>query len=136
MEITKNNKMRDNGKRLAVIILNWNGLRLLKEFLPSAVRFSIDSRTDLFVADNGSTDASLEWVRSEYPQVNILSLEKNYGFAEGYNRAIEATRYPYTLLLNSDVEVSEGWIDPLLDYMEANPDVTLLSQTSSLRRNT
>lgn len=108
-------------KKLAVIILNWNGAKLLETFLPPAVRFTTGDEVDLMVADNGSTDNSLE-VLKRFPEVKVIELGENYGFAEGYNRAIEQTRYPYTILLNSDVEVSEGWWQPLLEFMENNPD--------------
>ena len=110
-------------KVLAVIILNWNGISLLKKFLPAASLFTSGDGVQLFVADNGSTDGSVEWIKKNLPWVEIISFEKNYGFAEGYNKAIEATRYEYTLLLNSDVEVPEGWWQPLLEYMEAHPVV-------------
>lgn len=110
-------------KSLAVIILNWNGEKLLQEFLPAASALTISDRADLYVADNGSTDNSLAWIRANHPEVGIIELGDNYGFAEGYNRAIEATRYPYTLLLNSDVMVSPDWWRPLLDFMESHPDV-------------
>ena len=110
-------------KSLAVIILNWNGEKLLQEFLPAASALTICDRADLYVADNGSTDNSLAWIRANHPEVGIIELGDNYGFAEGYNRAIEATRYPYTLLLNSDVMVSPDWWRPLLDFMESHPDV-------------
>lgn len=110
-------------KSLAVIILNWNGEKLLQEFLPAASALTISDRADLYVADNGSTDSSLAWIRANHPEVGIIELGDNYGFAEGYNRAIEATRYPYTLLLNSDVMVSPDWWRPLLDFMESHPDV-------------
>ncbi|MBD5280475.1 MAG: glycosyltransferase family 2 protein [Bacteroides sp.] len=110
-------------KRLAVIILNWNGLKLLEEFIPIASRFTTGPEVDLIVADNGSTDASVEWLKEHHPEVKVIKFKKNYGFAEGYNRAIEQTKYPFTLLLNSDVEVTEGWWQPLLKFMERNPDV-------------
>lgn len=110
-------------KKLAVIILNWNGVKLLEQFLPTASRYTQGEEVDLIVADNGSTDDSIAWIREHHPEVGVISLDKNYGFAEGYNRAIAATDYPYTLLLNSDVEVTEGWWQPLLAFMERNPDV-------------
>lgn len=113
-------------KDLAVIILNWNGLHLLKQFLPTAAQHSITSDTDLIVADNGSTDESVKWVEDNFPQVKVLKLDKNYGFAEGYNKVINATRYRYTVLLNSDVEVTAGWTEPLLHYMRHNPDIGAL----------
>lgn len=110
-------------KQLAVIILNWNGLKLLKEFLPIASRYTIDADTDLIVADNGSTDGSVEWIATNHPEVKLLTFPSNFGFAGGYNRAIAETGYPYTILLNSDVEVSPGWASVLLEYMCANPGV-------------
>lgn len=110
-------------KELGVIILNWNGLELLKQFIPTASRESITENSDLIVADNGSTDGSLAWLRANHPEVKIISLDKNYGFAEGYNRAIELAEYPYIVLLNSDVEVTQGWFEPMLEFMRQNPDV-------------
>lgn len=110
-------------KKLGVIILNWNGLELLKKFVPIAARHTISAEADLIVADNGSTDKSVEWLRSACPEVKVIELEKNYGFAEGYNRAIAQTDYGYVTLLNSDVEVTEGWWQPILAFMENNPDV-------------
>ena len=110
-------------KKLAVIILNWNGLELLKQFLPTAIKYTVSPEVDLIVADNGSTDSSVEWVKSNYPELQVIRFEKNYGFAEGYNRAIAETKYPFTTLLNSDVEVTEGWWEPLLRYLEEHPDV-------------
>lgn len=110
-------------KKLGVIILNWNGKKLLEEFLPIASRNTISKESDLIVADNGSTDDSAEWVEKNHPEVKLLRFERNYGFAEGYNRAIAATGYTYTILLNSDVEVTEGWWRPLLEAMEQNPGI-------------
>lgn len=109
-------------KKLGVIILNWNGIDLLKQFIPAAVKFTVSEDVDLVVADNGSTDSSVEWLQKNHPQVKLVALDKNYGFAEGYNRAIRATKYKYTLLLNSDVEVTPDWTVPLLDFMEQNED--------------
>lgn len=110
-------------KKLAVIILNWNGLGLLQKFLPTALEYTSHPDVELIVADNGSTDGSQAWIRENYPDLKILEFDKNYGFAEGYNKAIEQTRFPYTILLNSDVEVTRGWWQPLLDFLEKNPDV-------------
>lgn len=115
--------MNPENKDLAIIILNWNGSKLLKQFLPTAVKYSISDRSDLIVADNGSTDDSLELLRTQFPEVKVIPLEKNYGFAEGYNRAIEQADYPYVLLLNSDVEVTHGWWQPMLQFMEDHPEV-------------
>lgn len=109
-------------KKCAVIILNWNGLELLRQFLPAASACTVGERADLIVADNGSTDGSVEWVRESHPEVKVLAFSENHGFAGGYNKAIgECRDYPLTLLLNSDVEVTPGWLDPLLDYMDSHP---------------
>lgn len=108
-------------KEIAVIILNWNGRALLEQFLPSAASYTISAEADLIVADNGSSDDSVAWVHANYPEVKVIELGSNYGFAGGYNRAIALTRYPLTLLLNSDVEVTPGWLDPLLAFMRENP---------------
>lgn len=113
-------------KPLAIIILNWNGLELLKKLLPTAVAYSISEESDLVVADNGSTDGSCEWIEANCPDVKLLRFKENLGFAAGYNRAIEETGYKYTILLNSDVEVTDGWWRPMLSFMEANPDVAAL----------
>lgn len=110
-------------KKLGVIILNWNGLDLLKQFIPTASKYTISDEADLIVADNGSTDSSVAWLKENHPEVKIIELDKNYGFAEGYNRAIAATDYPFVTLLNSDVEVSPNWWQPILQFLENNPEV-------------
>lgn len=110
-------------KQVAVIILNWNGAGLLRRYLPTVIAGTDDTIADVIVADNGSTDESLQILQQEFPQVQVLKFKENYGFAEGYNRAIEQTMYPYTVLLNSDVRTPQGWLNPLLDYMEAQPGV-------------
>ena len=109
-------------KPVAVIILNWNGEKLLREFLPSVVANTDTSIADVIVADNGSTDGSRELLRKEFPQVKLLEFDENLGFAGGYNRALRETGYRYTLLLNSDVETPAGWLTPLHNFMEAHPD--------------
>lgn len=115
--------MNTDSKKLGVIILNWNGLELLKQFIPIASKFTVSEEADLIVADNGSSDDSLQWLRENHPEVKTIALDKNYGFAEGYNLAVDRVEYPYVTLLNSDVEVTEGWWRPILQFMEANPDV-------------
>lgn len=109
-------------KPVAVIILNWNGEKLLREFLPSVVANTDTSIADVIVADNGSTDGSRELLRKEFSQVKLLEFDENLGFAGGYNRALRETGYRYTLLLNSDVETPAGWLTPLHNFMEAHPD--------------
>lgn len=107
-------------KKVSVIILNWNGAEMLRRFLPSVVKYSPEA--EVVVADNGSTDNSLEILREEFPGVKTMVFSENYGFAEGYNKALAQTETPYTLLLNSDVEVTPGWLQPLLDFMESHPE--------------
>ena len=110
-------------KQVAVIILNWNGAQLLRRYLPTVLEGTDAAIADVIVADNGSTDESLQVLQEEFPEVKVLRFDQNYGFSGGYNLAIEQTMYPYTVLLNSDVRTPQGWLNPLLDYMEANPDV-------------
>ncbi|MFI3239207.1 MAG: glycosyltransferase family 2 protein [Bacteroidales bacterium] len=109
-------------KQIAVIILNWNGEELIKRFLPSVCKYTNSDIADVIIADNGSTDNSVEIIKHDFPKAKLLCLGKNHGYAEGYNIAIEETNYKYTLLLNSDVEVREGWLEPLYEFMEENED--------------
>ncbi len=110
--------------RVAVIILNWNGEKFLRSYLPSVVRHTPAAIADVIVADNGSTDGSVGLLRQEFPQVKTILFSENHGFAEGYNLAIKevAPHYKYTVLLNSDVEVKDDWLTPLFDFMEAHPE--------------
>lgn len=111
-------------KPVAVVILNWNGEKMLREYLPSVVRHTPAGLADVVVADNGSTDTSLAYLHDEQPDVRVIPLPENYGFAEGYNRAISILEpdYRYVVLLNSDVKVTEDWLTPLYDFMESHPD--------------
>lgn len=110
-------------KKAAVIILNWNGRKLMEEYLPSVVRNTPPEQARIVVADNASTDGSVEWVRQAYPEVAVIRFRENYGFAGGYNRAIEEVEEEIVVLLNSDVEVGERWLEPLLAVLEKEPDV-------------
>lgn len=114
--------MENNVKPVAVIILNWNGEKFLRRFLPSVIAHTPADIADVIVADNGSTDGSVELLRKEFPTVKVLPFCENYGFADGYNRAIAATRYRYTVLLNSDVEVKSDWLTPLYKFMSSHPE--------------
>lgn len=96
---------------------------MLRQFLPSVVAHSNGEGIEVCVADNASTDNSLEVMRQEFPDVRLILLDKNYGFAEGYNRALAEIDAEYCLLLNSDVEVTDGWLAPMLDYMDVHPEV-------------
>lgn len=108
--------------KCSVIILNWNGAGMLRQFLPSVVKYTANPEYEVVVADNGSTDESME-VLKDFPTVRIITFDKNYGFAEGYNKALEKTDAEYTVLLNSDVEVTEKWLTTLLDYMDEHQEV-------------
>lgn len=108
--------------KIAVVILNWNGCEMLRSFLPSVVRFSEADGAVVYVADNGSTDASVEMLCREFPTVRLILLEENLGFADGYNMALQEVDAEYVVLLNSDVEVTEHWLQPLADYMGAHPE--------------
>ena len=96
--------------KIAVVILNWNGCDMLRSFLPSVVRFSEVDGAVVYVADNGSTDASVAMLRREFPSVHLILLEENHGFADGYNLALKQVEAEYVVLLNSDVEVTEHWV--------------------------
>jgi hypothetical protein len=109
--------------KTAIVILNWNGLSFLKLFLSQVIEHSSDHETLICVADNGSTDSSADWVAENFSDIKLIRLEKNYGFAGGYNLALQQIEARYFVLLNSDVQVTQGWLNPMLDYMDANPDV-------------
>lgn len=108
--------------KIAVVILNWNGRQMLHDFLPSVVAYSVipESMGEavVYVADNGSTDDSLVLLAEEFPMVRTIVLDRNYGFADGYNKALEQIDAEYAVLLNSDVEVTPGWLVSLVEYME------------------
>lgn len=110
-------------KTCAVVLLNWNGAVYLKKFLPVLLQYTTYPHVRIIVADNASTDDSLELLSSDFPSVEQLVLDRNYGFAGGYNKALAQVEAAYYVLLNSDVEVSEGWLEPLLAYLEEHSDV-------------
>jgi GT2 family glycosyltransferase len=103
----------------AVVILNYNGQKLLKQFLPAVLRCSGEAR--IFVADNGSSDGSLHMLRTDFPAIQTIELGQNFGFCGGYNRALSQVQARYYVLLNSDVEVTEGWLSPLIALLDENP---------------
>lgn len=118
METQKAVKMK-----VAIVILNYNGKHYLEKFLGSVLLFSNLSDVEIIVADNASTDNSITFLKENYPTVRIIILSKNYGFAGGYNEALKDVNAEYYILLNSDVEVSENWIQPIISYMDTHPKV-------------
>lgn len=108
--------------KLAIVILNWNGEQMLRQFLPKVLATAQTVEANVYVVDNASTDQSLSYLTT-IPEVNTIALDANYGFAEGYNRGLKEIDATYYLLLNSDVEVTDNWLSPLLQYMEQHPEV-------------
>ncbi|MDH6358638.1 glycosyltransferase family 2 protein [Parabacteroides sp. PF5-9] len=122
-------------KRLSIVILNWNGAELMKRFLPSVIQYSPEDLADIIVADNGSTDDSVAMLKEFFPTVKIIQLDKNYGFAEGYNLAIKQVDTRYTVLLNSDIEVTEGWLEAPLQAMDADHSIACVQPKILAERN-
>lgn len=110
--------------KIAIVILNWNGRKLLEQFIPSIVQFS--DRAAIYVADNASTDDSVLFIQSNYPQIKIIQNKGNFGFAKGYNEALKEVEEELYALVNSDIEVTENWLNPILDIFESNPKVAIV----------
>ena len=108
--------------KLAIVILNWNGRSMLAQYLPTVIEYSRNEAV-VYVADNASTDDSMQLIHDKFKGCKTILLDQNYGFAEGYNRALKQIEADYYLLLNSDVEVTHHWLTPLLEFMDAHPDV-------------
>ena len=111
--------------KIAIVILNWNGRDLLEKFLPSVVRFSAE-KADIYVADNNSTDDSIAFLREKYPQVGIIQNPVNGGYARGYNDALNQIQADIYALVNSDIEVSEGWLEPIIAEFESNQNTAIV----------
>ena len=109
-------------KKVAIVILNWNGREMLSKYLPSVLQYSRDEAT-VYVADNASTDDSLSMLREHFPEVKLIELDRNWGFAEGYNQALRQIDAEYYLLLNSDIEVTHHWLTPMTEYLDVHPEV-------------
>ena len=108
--------------RLAIVILNWNGAAMLRQYLPGVLQHSRQVAT-VWVADNASTDDSVQLLRDSFPEVRLILFDKNWGFADGYNKALAQIDAEYFMLLNSDIEVTPNWLQPLLSFMDSHQDV-------------
>ncbi|MCF6133405.1 glycosyltransferase family 2 protein [Flavobacterium wongokense] len=111
-------------KKIAVVILNWNGARLLEQFLPSVLAYSEEAK--IYVADNASTDTSIDLIKRNFPTVSIIQNEGNYGFAKGYNVALQQVEEEYYALVNSDIEVTKGWLTPILSIFDSEPNIGIV----------
>jgi GT2 family glycosyltransferase len=111
-------------KKIAVVILNWNGAKLLEQFLPSVLAFS-DEAT-IYVADNASTDDSIEVIKSQFPSVKIIQNTGNFGYAKGYNDALQEVEEEFYALVNSDIEVTENWLTSVLNLFESQPKTAII----------
>ncbi len=117
-----------------IVILNWNGLQFLKQYLPGLVKYTPENIAQIIVADNGSSDGSIEWLSTNHPnRIKTIALDRNYGFAGGYNRALAQLSSKYFLILNSDVEVSEAWLPPLIKAIEPTEIAAVMPKIKSLR---
>ena len=110
--------------KIAVVILNWNGAKLLQQFLPSIIQFS--GNATIYVADNASTDTSIDVLKNEFPTVKIIENTGNFGFAKGYNEALKFVEEPYYALVNSDIEVTENWLQPIETIFENEPKTAII----------
>ena len=109
--------------KTAIVILNWNGLRHLKEFLPSVVKYS--NNNPIYIIDNSSTDNSIEFVRQTFPEINLILNSNNFGYAKGYNEGLKKINEEVYCLLNNDVEVTKGWLDPIIEEFKNNESVVV-----------
>lgn len=111
-------------KKIAVVILNWNGVPLLKQFLPSVIQFSKEA--NIYVIDNASTDDSISVLKNEFPNIQIIQNNGNYGFAKGYNEGLKTIKEPYLALVNSDIEVTENWLEPIIDIFDHESNTVIV----------
>ena len=110
--------------KIAVVILNWNGIKLLKEFLPSVVSNSDDS--PIYIIDNNSDDLSVDFIKKSYPEINIILNSKNFGYAKGYNVGLKQVKEEVYCLLNNDVEVTKGWLIPVVNEFESDKSLVVI----------
>lgn len=109
--------------KVAVVILNWNGKKYLEQFLPYLSKYSQSDDVKIYVADNGSKDDSIDFLKKNYPAIDLILFNENHGFTGGYNKALQLIPAQYFVILNSDIEVTENWIQPVINYMDNHPDV-------------
>lgn len=112
-----------NHSRVAIIILNWNGLDLLREYLPNIIQHS--KGAEIIIADNGSTDDSLSFLNDNYPEIRIIDNKENLGFAGGYNKALSQVESEFYIVLNSDIKVGPNWISPIIELMDSNSEIAI-----------
>ncbi|MGA9269830.1 MAG: glycosyltransferase, partial [Lutimonas sp.] len=111
--------------KIAIVILNWNGRELLEKFLPSVVQFS-EGQADIYVADNNSSDDSIEFLQKTYPRIGIIQNKTNGGYAKGYNDALSGIQADVYALVNSDIEVSSGWLGPVMEEFKQNENTGIV----------
>ncbi len=114
--------MINKAPKVAIVILNWNGQHLLEKFLPSVLKTNY-SNYKIYVGDNASTDSSVDYLKRNFPQIEIISNKQNYGFARGYNEVLKGVKADYLVLLNSDVEVTANWLNPVIEAMERDVSI-------------
>lgn len=122
-------------KKVSVVILNWNGKKLLEEFLPSVVKYTDCNMADIVIADNYSSDDSVSFIQENYPALSVIKLPDNYGYAGGYNEALKQIETQYSVLLNSDVEVTPNWLEPMISFLDGNTDVAAVQPKILSQRN-
>lgn len=109
--------------KTAVVILNWNGKKYLQLFLPELIKNTQDKNTEIIIADNNSTDDSIEFLNTNYPKLRLIQLDKNYGFTGGYNKALNQIDAQYFVLLNSDIQVTKNWLNPLIELLDSDKSI-------------
>ena len=109
--------------KTAIVILNWNGKKYLEQFLPALIKYTQDPETEIIIADNASKDDSIDFLNKSYPELRQIILDKNYGYAGGYNKALNQIEAEYFVLLNSDIEVSENWLKPLIKLLDSDSTI-------------
>jgi GT2 family glycosyltransferase len=115
--------MNNKNIHTAVVILNWNGIDFLQKFIPVLIENTNSNIADIIVADNASTDNSVQYLQDNFPEIKLILLKENYGYAEGYNKAIAQLEHKYVVLINSDIEVSKNWLEPLIQQMDSDSNM-------------